>query len=100
VVYLYDISHSIINFFSDKMVAKETLNSGKLGRGKKIMKKPVIDYDECIGCGSCVELCPEVFELNEDEAKAYVKAEDTCDTCDCEEAIGICPTEAISWSEE
>ena len=64
------------------------------------MKKPVIDYEECIGCGSCVELCPEVFELNEEEVKAYVIAEDKCDTCDCEEAIGICPTEAISWSEE
>lgn len=64
------------------------------------MKQPVIDYDECIGCGSCVELCPDVFELNEDDNKAYVKAEGNCGTCDCQEAADICPTEAISISEE
>jgi ferredoxin len=63
------------------------------------MKKPVIDYDECIGCGSCVEICPEVFVLKEEEGKAYVSGGDKCDTCDCEEAIGICPVEAIAWSE-
>jgi ferredoxin len=65
-----------------------------------IMKKPVIDLEECIGCGSCVEICPEVFELNEDDVKAYVKAEDKCDTCDCHDAADICPTEAISFSGE
>lgn len=63
------------------------------------MKKPVINFDECIGCGSCVEICPEVFEVR-DDAKAYVIGEGKCNTCDCEEAISTCPTEAISWSEE
>ncbi|HBH60904.1 MAG TPA: ferredoxin [Nitrospiraceae bacterium] len=64
------------------------------------MKKPVIDYDLCIGCGSCVEICPEVFELREEENKVYVIADEKCHTCDCEEAAGVCPVEAISFSEE
>ena len=63
------------------------------------MKKPVIDWDECIGCGSCVELCPEVIELR-DDAKAYVIGEEKCNTCDCDEAVDICPVEAITISEE
>jgi ferredoxin len=66
------------------------------------MKKPVVDYDLCTGCGTCVELCPEVFELRDDE-KAYVIAEDKCDTCDCQcdcqEAADTCPSEAITFSE-
>ena len=62
------------------------------------MKKPVVDWDLCIGCGSCVELCPEVFELKDE--KAYVKAPDKCDTCNCQEAMEICPVEAITIIEE
>ena len=62
------------------------------------MKYPVVDYETCIGCGSCVALCPEVFELRNDE-KAWVIAQDKCDTCDCQEAVDVCPVQAISWSE-
>jgi len=63
------------------------------------MKKPVVDLELCIGCESCVELCPEVFEVR-DDVKAYVIGEDKCDGCDCEEAVNICPTEAISFIEK
>lgn len=55
----------------------------------------VIDEDECIGCESCVELCPEVFEFDEDSVKAKVikpKADDDC----VDEAIETCPVECIS----
>ncbi len=62
------------------------------------MKTPVVDYETCIGCGSCVELCPEVFELRNDE-KAWVIGPDKCPTCNCQEAIDVCPVQAISWSE-
>ena len=55
----------------------------------------VIDADECIGCESCVEICPDVFEMDDDGEKAIVIAEDSTDEC-VEEAIETCPTEAIS----
>jgi ferredoxin len=56
--------------------------------------KMVIDYDLCEGCESCIEVCPDAIELRGD-GKAYV-IKDDCDGCDCEEAAGICPTEAIT----
>ncbi|RMG73019.1 MAG: ferredoxin [Nitrospirae bacterium] len=62
------------------------------------MAKPVIDWDLCEGCESCVAICPEVFEMG-DDGKAFVKNADACDSCDCQEAIDTCPVEAISWEE-
>ena len=62
------------------------------------MPIPVIDREDCIGCGSCVDLCPEVFEMRDDE-KAWVYEPDKCDICNCQEAIDVCPSAAITWSE-
>lgn len=55
----------------------------------------VVDHDECIGCESCVEICPDVFEIDEDGEKAIVLNPDSTNDC-VDEAIETCPTEAIS----
>ncbi|MDK2956837.1 MAG: ferredoxin [Desulfovibrionales bacterium] len=55
----------------------------------------VIDEDECIGCEACVEICPEVFEMDDNSGKAVVKEPDSALDC-VEEAIDNCPNEAIS----
>ncbi len=60
-------------------------------------RKVVIDEECCIGCGSCAELCPEVFEMDEEAEKAYViMPEGGNEECK-EEAITACPVECISW---
>jgi ferredoxin len=63
------------------------------------MKKPVVDWDLCIGCGNCQELCPLVFEVQDDE-KSHVVGPDKCNTCNCEEAVDTCPVQAITIIEE
>ena len=55
----------------------------------------VINEEECVGCETCVELCPNVFEMNDDGDKATVKNPDASDDC-VDEAIETCPNEAIS----
>jgi ferredoxin len=60
----------------------------------KIAKKIIIDEDLCEGCETCVELCPDVFELGEN-GKARVKNPDALDTCNIEEAIDSCPAGAL-----
>ena len=53
-----------------------------------------VDQDKCIGCGACVAICPEVFELGED-GKSHVKnPEGKCD--DLQSAVDSCPVDAIS----
>jgi ferredoxin len=62
-------------------------------------KLVVIDEQECDGCQTCVELCPDVLEFDENAEVARVidpEAEDAC----IEEAIDSCPAECISWQEE
>lgn len=51
-----------------------------------------IDKEACIGCGSCVAACPEVFEIV--GSKAIVKAQKN--TPCVQDAIDSCPTDAIS----
>ncbi|NJB69394.1 ferredoxin [Desulfobaculum xiamenense] len=54
-----------------------------------------IDEEACMGCESCVELCPDVFEMDADGEKAVVKNPNSTDEC-VQEAIDSCPAEAIS----
>lgn len=57
-----------------------------------IMSHPVIDTDECIGCGICVDACPqEVLEVVDGAADAV--NDEACIGCgDCLEE---CPMGAI-----
>ena len=60
--------------------------------GEPSDKRPIIDVDECTGCGLCVDVCEqEVLDLVDDIA-SIVNAE-ACTGCgDC---FDECPVEAI-----
>ena len=56
--------------------------------------------DDCIACGLCCDMCPEVFGMGEEFAEVLVEevpeeAEDAC-----RQAAEDCPTEAIIIEEE
>jgi len=63
-------------------------------------KKVHIDEEECIGCESCVEICPEVFTFNDDTTKAEVIDENFGEKSCVEEAVASCPVECIYVDEE
>lgn len=60
------------------------------------MKKPKVDKNLCIGCGLCVSLCPDVFQLGEDGRS---EAKDPFGECNLEEAVESCPVAAITIEE-
>lgn len=60
------------------------------------MPRIVIDAAECIGCESCVEVCPEAFRLNEDAISEFI-SRDGFEQC-IQAAIETCPTECIQWA--
>jgi ferredoxin len=55
-----------------------------------------IDTYECNGCGSCVEICPDIFRMNEAGEKAEVIAPHNEITSLIEEAAAYCPAKCIS----
>ncbi len=55
-------------------------------------KKITIDQELCIGCGACANLCPKVFEMQED---GKAKVVELGDKCDYEMTVQICPVGAI-----
>ena len=61
------------------------------------MKKVWVD-DECIACGACVDICPDVFELEGDIA-SIIEAADLSMNDEIIEAADACPVEAIHYEE-
>lgn len=53
-----------------------------------------IDKEKCVGCGTCVEVCPmDVFRLDGETKKTEARYPDDCMTCyTCEIE---CPQDAI-----
>ena len=63
------------------------------------MKRPVVDLSDCILCGVCVDVCPEVFVLNDAGFIQVLDCEDYPEP-DVEEAIRNCPADCIDWQED
>lgn len=52
-----------------------------------------IDKETCIGCGTCVGLCSNVFEMD-DDGKAKVISEEDMECA--QNAATACPVDAIT----
>lgn len=56
------------------------------------------DADICIGCGTCVSLCPENWEIG-DDSKAHPKKTEIDDLGCNQEAEENCPVQCIKITE-
>jgi ferredoxin len=63
--------------------------------------KATVDEELCIGCGLCQDTCPDVFELMDDGYSHVICDQIGEELYECvREAAEVCPTEAITFSEE
>ncbi len=62
-------------------------------------RTPEINFEDCIGCGACVDVCPEVFSLNEAIGKVLVLNPQGCPEERIQEAMDLCPVHCILWEE-
>ena len=59
--------------------------------------KAIVDADACTGCGLCVETCPEVFDMGDDDDVAKVKGDEIPSDAEesAKQSVEDCPAEAI-----
>ena len=57
--------------------------------------KVKIDADTCIGCGLCVNACPEVYKMDEDKAVVIADPVPQSVEATCKTAVDECPVTAI-----
>ena len=60
-----------------------------------------IDEDACTGCGTCEEICPDVFDVVDDVAQVKIGDQDVPKDLEAlvREASESCPVEAIPIEE-
>lgn len=64
------------------------------------MRIPSVDIAACTLCMGCVEVCPDVFRLNEGLGFIEVADLERYPEDLVAEAIKYCPEDAIEWSEQ
>ncbi len=60
---------------------------------------PTIDIEECIACGNCEQVCPEVFRLNESLGHSEVINPQGAPEEKIQKAMDQCPVQCIHWQE-
>ena len=57
-----------------------------------------VDEEKCIGCGACVAIAPQIFEMDMDRMKSRVKKQPETDEERelAKQAAEACPTGAIT----
>ena len=83
----------IMAWLMGKMISKKEMNNDVTDHSKP---KVAVNQDYCVGCGICVKMMPEVYELI--DQKAYVRLENvnSGNMTMIHKTVSKCPTQAIT----
>lgn len=62
--------------------------------------KPIVDRQKCIGCGSCMVIAPEAFELDNQNISAVKETWRDASDEKLLQAVESCPVQAITIHEK
>jgi len=57
--------------------------------------KAQVNAELCVGCGLCVDVCPDVFVMEEDKAKVKANPVPSGSEESCNKTKEDCPVEAV-----
>lgn len=71
-----------------------------MNRNPDPVRRVQVDHDRCEGNGKCQNAAPQVFEVRDDDLSYVILDEIPDELIDAvEEAIRLCPRQAIAWVE-
>lgn len=77
-------------------VAGPTFETGGEAQDQTTTGVPKVDLELCTGCGICVDVCPDVFEIGDDGLSRVIDGSSCEDADCCQEAVDQCPEGAIT----
>lgn len=55
-----------------------------------------VNQETCVGCEMCINVCPELFKLNDEYKSECISSDVPEELCDkAQEAVDVCPVKAI-----
>jgi len=61
------------------------------------MAKILVDPEKCVGCGACVSVCSDAFEMKDVDGKHVSLPKAGAESAPCvDDAIDTCPVDAIT----
>lgn len=86
----------VMAYITGMIVKKEDMPSNNAGK----LKVLEIKEDYCVGCGLCVKLMPEYYEMKGNKARVKVIPDNQAVTDLVKQSAQKCPTKAIIFNEE